>query len=200
MYFPELGIEEEGAPEHDRPIPTLNYEILIHLDEVTDYTPLSDSLEGQSQESATSGMPSPSSEVWPKKHTFAWNLGVKDGCRPQWPRVPAQDRLQRPGDRRRDRSPPGGGQQEKRRRHDGGQSSAGGRPWVSEESSAAWHLQGGRSSQPAGRRRAGSCPPSLYHNGEAKGDGGPKEAPVGPQPSKRKTPEDTLMVVDAVMA
>lgn len=51
-----------------------------------------------------------------------------------------------------------------------------------------------------GRRRAGSCPPSLCHNGEAKGDGGPEEAPVGPQPSKRKTPEDTLMVVDAVMA
>lgn len=73
MHFRELGIEEV-QPERSGPIPTLNYDVLLHLDEVVDYTPLPARPESKSQDTA---------EEWPRRHVHAWSFGVKDGCRPQ---------------------------------------------------------------------------------------------------------------------
>lgn len=54
-HFPELGIEDEANSERIGPISTLDYEVLIHLDEVLDFPPASDSPEYQSLDSETSG-------------------------------------------------------------------------------------------------------------------------------------------------
>ncbi|CAN6183133.1 unnamed protein product [Urochloa humidicola] len=95
--------------ERDEPLKTFNYEVLIHLDRVLDYSPPSVNSRRSSSDSGNSGIPgfeSPAVE-YPEKFDFTWFLGVVDGERP--PRRPSvQDRLggrvEHPA-----RSPPRGG-------------------------------------------------------------------------------------------
>lgn len=83
---------------------TLDYDVLIHLDRVMDYSPLPNP-GSQRPDNVASGAPDdePTAQ-WPVVHRFSWSLGVRDGDRPQR-RVSAHDRL----GGRRDRSPPHGG-------------------------------------------------------------------------------------------
>ncbi|RLM75502.1 hypothetical protein C2845_PM15G25150 [Panicum miliaceum] len=89
-----------------RPAALLDYEVILHVDQVVDFTSSGSSPSWQSYESETSGIPDESVEdEWPAKHRFFWRLGESDRKRsPQRPSV--HERL---GERRRDRSPPGGG-------------------------------------------------------------------------------------------
>ncbi|KAG2573650.1 hypothetical protein PVAP13_7KG268510 [Panicum virgatum] len=100
-FFIRLGNME--PPEvHPGPARMLDYEVILHVDEVIDFTPLPVSPSWRSYESETSGIPDDSlDDEWPVKHRFSWQLGVPDrGQSP--PRVPVHDRL---GAGRRDRSP-----------------------------------------------------------------------------------------------
>jgi len=84
----------------------LDYEVIIHVDQVLDFNSPAGFPSRRSFESDTSGIPDDSvEEEWPIRHCFPWQLGVPDRLRPPR-RVPVHDRL---GARRRDRSPPGGG-------------------------------------------------------------------------------------------
>jgi hypothetical protein len=78
----------EGRRPHTGPVHTLGYEVLLHIDQVTDYRP------------PTAGSPD-----WPDRRSFHWWLGFRDDRRLPAARLPVQDRL---GPRKRDRSPPGG--------------------------------------------------------------------------------------------
>lgn len=110
-----------------------------------------------------------------------------------------QERLHKPGDRRRDRSLLGGGNQSKRRHGEERQSQGERRPWVLGESSSAWHLRGDRNSTPSGRRHVRSCPPVIRSRSQAGSVGGPKHAPEEPQHSKPNNLEAALMGVHAFM-
>lgn len=74
------------------PVGTLKYEVLIHVDRVLDYSPLSDSPSYGSFQSGTSGIPDEELEVeWPVRYSFLWRLGFEDGRAP--PRMSVHDRL-----------------------------------------------------------------------------------------------------------
>lgn len=166
FQYPELGVEEEVLlQERMGPVQTLKYqEILIHLDEVLDYSPLPDSPELGSQMSHISGIPSAGeAEEWPVGHTYAWSLGVPDGQRPRARlRIPVQKKLGRPGDRRRDCSPPEDGRSRKRGRDEGSSVQGSQRAWLADGSNSEWYLRGGQGEgSTRGRRRAGSCPPAM---------------------------------------
>ncbi|KAG2635962.1 hypothetical protein PVAP13_2NG370400 [Panicum virgatum] len=80
----------------------LDFDVLLHIDEVIDFSPLTSSPSWKSSDSATSGLPDESLEAeWPVKHFFSWRLGVPDRARSPR-RVTVHDRL---GSVRRDRSP-----------------------------------------------------------------------------------------------
>ncbi|CAL4930553.1 unnamed protein product [Urochloa decumbens] len=85
---------------------TLDYDVLIHVDRILDYSPPSP----QPQHSPDSERSDEGVEAqWPVSYPFPWRLGVQDGPaqgRAAQGRVSVHDRL---GDRGRDRSPPRGG-------------------------------------------------------------------------------------------
>jgi hypothetical protein len=88
------------------PAGTLDYDVIIHVDRVVDYTPLPDSPSHKSMASDTSGLPDEElEEEWPVTHRYVWRLGVPDRRPlPVRRRVSVYDRLGG-----RDRSPPRGG-------------------------------------------------------------------------------------------
>ncbi|KAG2535828.1 hypothetical protein PVAP13_9NG134473 [Panicum virgatum] len=89
------------------PAKLVDFEVLLHVDQVLDLTTPPSSPSWQSFERETSGISDDSLDVeWPVKHKFVWRLGVSDRRRSPPRRVSVHERL---GDRRRDRSPPGGG-------------------------------------------------------------------------------------------
>jgi hypothetical protein len=103
-YCYQLG--DMDAPFfRDGPAETFDYNVLIHLDRVLDYTPLSDSSGEQGYESDTSGLPSDDSpaQEYPAKFSFTWHLGLQDGVPPR--RASVHERLGGRGDRE-DRPPP----------------------------------------------------------------------------------------------
>ncbi|KAF8718507.1 hypothetical protein HU200_025278 [Digitaria exilis] len=105
-YYLRLG-NNELPPLRDDVAKTLDYNIIIHLDSVLDYTAPA-SPERQSFHSAISGVPDDEVTVeWPVRICFNWSLGYIDGLGPvQRPRrVSAHQRL----GGRCDRSPPHGG-------------------------------------------------------------------------------------------
>ncbi|CAL4913002.1 unnamed protein product [Urochloa decumbens] len=89
---------------------TSDYDVLIHVDRVMDYSPLPPVSSHGSPDSPISGHSDEAPEVeWPVRYPFPWRLGVPDGpgrSRSGQRRVSVHDRL---GDRGRDRSPPRGG-------------------------------------------------------------------------------------------
>ncbi|CAL4930149.1 unnamed protein product [Urochloa decumbens] len=92
--------------EREGPADSLKYDVLIHLDRVEDYHPLSHRPTHRSSDSDISGTPNDEPEIqWPVSHRYVWHLGHKDGELVER-RISVHDRL---GPRRRDGSPPGGG-------------------------------------------------------------------------------------------
>ncbi|CAL4919180.1 unnamed protein product [Urochloa decumbens] len=80
----------------------LDYDVIIHVDRVLDYSspPVSPTYRSMEEETEPE---------WPVRHPFNWQLGVPDGGarrRTERRRTPVHDRL---GDQGRDRSPPRGG-------------------------------------------------------------------------------------------
>ncbi|CAL4967550.1 unnamed protein product [Urochloa decumbens] len=107
-HWPELGmpLEEVGRVEAAQ---TMDYDVLIHVDRVLDYTLPPNNPPHIEIDSPVSGHPDEEmEEPWPACHPYTWFLGVPDGGRrePAKHRISVYDRL---GDRDRDRSPPGGG-------------------------------------------------------------------------------------------
>ncbi|CAL4993205.1 unnamed protein product [Urochloa decumbens] len=91
------------------PAETMDYDVLIHVDRVHDYTPTPASSTHRSFDSPISGHPDEElEEEYPVKYPFKWRLGVPDGGHRvlEQRRVSVHDRL---GDRNGDRSPPRGG-------------------------------------------------------------------------------------------
>ncbi|KAF8768688.1 hypothetical protein HU200_007242 [Digitaria exilis] len=79
----------------------MDYNVIIHVDEVLDYSHRARSPSQRSYDSALSGLPQDEVEkAWPTRHRFLWHLGVPDGS--QQHRPPIHERL----GGRRDRSPP----------------------------------------------------------------------------------------------
>ncbi|KAK3124739.1 hypothetical protein QOZ80_7BG0591730 [Eleusine coracana subsp. coracana] len=72
VHYPELGIEA-SPPRRSGSAKMLAYEVLIHLDEVIDYSPVSED-EGNNGDSDSSD----SGEPWPPRYTFPWSLGAID--------------------------------------------------------------------------------------------------------------------------
>lgn len=107
-HYPELNIV--AAPVvRSGPAEQLKYEVIIHLDEVWDFSPpMSRQPSFGSYDS--NEMIDEIEEEWPEKHQFAWTLGVLDGCAPTLQRRSALDRLGARGPR--DRSPPSRGGRE----------------------------------------------------------------------------------------
>jgi hypothetical protein len=81
--------EADGRRPRAGPVNVLSYEVLLHVDQITDYRP-----------------PTTASADWPECRTFHWRLGVRDDWRRSPPRRSIQGRL---GPSKRDRSPPGDG-------------------------------------------------------------------------------------------
>ncbi|CAL4928830.1 unnamed protein product [Urochloa decumbens] len=111
QHFTSMDSMDDQQPPVGRyePLKTVDYDVLIHLDRVLDYTPNPVSPDRYSYESDVSGMPSqdyPTRE-YPERFDFTWFLGYKDGDRPTQ-RVSVHDRLGMRVDRP-DRSPPRGG-------------------------------------------------------------------------------------------
>jgi hypothetical protein len=105
-YFIRLG--EHGLPNlRSGPAKMLDYEVIIHIDRIEDYTSRSGSSSNQSYQSDVSGIPDDSfEEEWPVRHRFSWYNGVPDG---QFiPRTSVHDRI-RGSASPHDRSPPRGG-------------------------------------------------------------------------------------------
>ncbi|CAL4926573.1 unnamed protein product [Urochloa decumbens] len=108
------GLMELGMPMGAlrwEPAKAMEYEVLIHVDRVLDYSPLPPSATANSSyNSPVSGHSDEEpEEEWPVRYPFDWRLGVPDG---EARRVPARGRVSvhdRLGGRRRDRSPPAGG-------------------------------------------------------------------------------------------
>jgi hypothetical protein len=100
---------EEGSTFGVRrlgPAGTLDFDVIIHVDRVVDYSPLPDSPSHKSMASDTSGLPDEElEEEWPVKHRYVRRLGVPDRRPlPERRRVSVYERLGG-----RDRSPPRGG-------------------------------------------------------------------------------------------
>ncbi|CAL4934038.1 unnamed protein product [Urochloa decumbens] len=106
------GLMELGMPMgalRIEPAKTLDYDVLIHVDHVLDYSPQPLRSSQRSPESPISGHSEDQPDrQWPLSIPFPWRLGVQDGLtqRPELGRVSVHDRL---GGRGRDRSPPRGG-------------------------------------------------------------------------------------------
>ncbi|CAO1943969.1 unnamed protein product [Urochloa humidicola] len=107
------GLVDLGMPMgalRFEPALAMDYEVIIHIDRVLDYTPPSAESSRRSRDSPVSGIPVEElEESWPARHPFPWTLGVPDGVSRRETvqrRVSVHDRL---GDRSRDRSPPRGG-------------------------------------------------------------------------------------------
>ncbi|CAN6222528.1 unnamed protein product [Urochloa humidicola] len=102
----DLGMPRD-ALRHG-PASATDYEVLIHVDRVLDYSNPPVSPTRGSPDSDISGIPGDEDEAWPAQHPQPWTLGVPDGGRrqPERRRGSVHDRL---GDRGRDRSPPRGG-------------------------------------------------------------------------------------------
>jgi hypothetical protein len=96
-HLVELGTRRLG------PAGTLDYDVIIHVDRVVDYTPLPDSPSHKSMASDASGLPDEElEEEWPVMHRYVWRLGVPDRRPlPVRRRVSVYNRLGG-----RDRSPP----------------------------------------------------------------------------------------------
>ncbi|CAL4936175.1 unnamed protein product [Urochloa decumbens] len=106
-YYPSMNTMEL-AYVRDAPLKTFDYEVLIHLDRVLDYTLPSASPGRRNFGSDISGIPSevlPMAD-YPEKYRYDWVLGERDD-RPAR-RVSVHARLGGRGDRS-DRSPPRGG-------------------------------------------------------------------------------------------
>jgi len=85
----------------------LKYEVLIHIDQVQDFSTPRASPGYRSVGCDISGLPSGELEAeWPVKYRYGWLLGVPDGEVVEPRRFSVHDRQ---GGRRRDGSPPGGG-------------------------------------------------------------------------------------------
>jgi hypothetical protein len=82
-------VEANGRRPRAGPIIVLSYEVLLHVDQVTDYRP-----------------PMTKSEDWPERNSFHWRLGVCDDWWRPSPRCLVQERL---GPRKRDCSSSGDG-------------------------------------------------------------------------------------------
>ncbi|CAN6221656.1 unnamed protein product [Urochloa humidicola] len=94
-----LGVMRDG------PATALEYEVIIHVDRVLDYSPPS----RRRRREVDSDSDEEVEEEYPERHPFLWRLGVPDGDvhrQPMARRTSAHDRL---GGRARDRSPPAGG-------------------------------------------------------------------------------------------
>ncbi|CAL5060194.1 unnamed protein product [Urochloa decumbens] len=109
---PEDQYDGDGSMEwqqlRERPIKTLDYQVLIHLDRVLDYTAPPRSTSQQSYASDISGIPPDADPLpeCPETYRFDWYLGVPDG-----EPAPAHGHAGHSEGRRRERSPPprGGG-------------------------------------------------------------------------------------------
>ncbi|CAN6229270.1 unnamed protein product [Urochloa humidicola] len=89
------------------PAKAMDYEVIIHIDRVLDYSPLPSAHPRRSVDSPISGVPDEELESnWPVRHPLPWSLGVPDGVGRTEHRVSVHDRL---GGRGCDRSPPRGG-------------------------------------------------------------------------------------------
>ncbi|CAN6275443.1 unnamed protein product [Urochloa humidicola] len=97
-----MGAMRAGAAE------ALEFEVLIHVDRVLDYSAPPANPSYRYPDSPISGHPDVPEEEWPVSHPFHWRLGVPDGevRTGEQRRISVHDRL---GDRGRDRSPPRGG-------------------------------------------------------------------------------------------
>ncbi|CAN6237630.1 unnamed protein product [Urochloa humidicola] len=95
-----MGAMRTGAAE------ALEYEVLIHVDRVLDFSPPPARPSSGYPDSPVSGRPDDPEEEWPLSHPFSWRLGVPDGEILPQParRISVHDRLGG-----RDRSPPPGG-------------------------------------------------------------------------------------------
>ncbi|RLM93577.1 hypothetical protein C2845_PM08G09800 [Panicum miliaceum] len=175
----------------------IDYEVIIHIDRIEDYTSRSGSSSNQSYQSDVSGIPDESfEEEWPIRHCFAWYNGVRDG---QFiPRTLMHDHIGGFASRR-DRSPPRGGSGGSRNMqvpppnyHDmdpfrGGRSGGGG------------HAHGGQTGRRTGGRSHGRdaaraveedlTASAMITGGEGTGDGG--------QTDCKKEPEKAFEDADA---
>uniref|UniRef100_A0ACD5YMS6 Uncharacterized protein n=1 Tax=Avena sativa TaxID=4498 RepID=A0ACD5YMS6_AVESA len=148
MHYPELGIEAD-PPIRAGPIKTLSYDIILHLDRVTDFSgsPASSPGSNVSYHSDVSGLPSDTSmtQAFPTNWAYRWFLGYEAGTFPPPSRAPVHSRIRFPDGHGRN----GGG-------GSGGGGAGGGRRDEGTE--------GGRSSRPGGRmewRRSQPQPPAT---------------------------------------
>jgi hypothetical protein len=91
-----LGDVDMDLPEVRLGVATLlDYEVMLHMDEVWDFTTPPSSPSWKSYDSYTSGILTDlSGGEWPVKHYLSWRLGVPDHRRsPPW--VPVHERLGR---------------------------------------------------------------------------------------------------------
>ncbi|CAN6380649.1 unnamed protein product [Urochloa humidicola] len=101
--LPEEGyvemLEELGMPMLTRrrgPTGVMDYEVIIHVDRLFDYSDPPNYSSCKSVDSIQSGIPAgDDEESWPPYHNFVWHLGVPD-VGVQRRRVPVQERLGRP--------------------------------------------------------------------------------------------------------
>ncbi|KAG2640579.1 hypothetical protein PVAP13_2KG100016, partial [Panicum virgatum] len=93
-FFMRLGDADMDLPEVCPGVATLlDYDVMLHIDEVWDFTTPPSSPSWKSYGSDISGIPADSSGgEWPVKHYFSWCLGVPDRRR-SLPRVPVHERL-----------------------------------------------------------------------------------------------------------
>ncbi|CAL5008978.1 unnamed protein product [Urochloa decumbens] len=191
-HWPELGLKIEdigivGAAQ------TMNYDVLIHVDRVLDYTPPSNSSTYREIDSSVSGHPDVEmEESWPVCHPHTWRLGEPDGgCRgSEQRRVSVYDRL---GDCNRDRSPPRGGGA-------GGAGGLGlrqpppsGRYDLGRMKPAAQFDQGNYSYHPSGQYRGRRLPIHQANwKWQIKHDG--RLQPIQSDPAKMMQADDALMV------
>lgn len=105
ITFPEEFYWQMGDVElpttRSAPADMLEYQVIIHLDRVHDYSPLPSSLSHESMHSGISGLPDDLEEAeWPVKHRFVWLYGVPDNRIPPRRRPSVHERI----GTRRDRS------------------------------------------------------------------------------------------------
>jgi hypothetical protein len=80
----EMGMPM-GAIRNDRS-EVLDYELLVHVDRVLDYKPLSDNPDHRNYTSDTSGLQDEELEPeWPARYPFMWRLGFPDDDRRREP-------------------------------------------------------------------------------------------------------------------
>jgi hypothetical protein len=74
----------------------MDFEVLIHMDRILDYSTPPNSPSGHSYDSGTGGIPDDQLEPeYPIRYPFVWRLGEEDGARPRGGvgRVTVHDRL-----------------------------------------------------------------------------------------------------------